>query len=97
MAEFANKARGLGFTHIEESVSISPQMPGELIEAAVPIAGTHSGYLPVLSSGGISVSSLSLNSPDKNKRMAAVSFTKKTLSLHLHNIISIWDHQAPRK
>jgi len=97
MAEFTTKAKGLGFTHIEASASISPQMVSELIEAAVPISSIYSPCSAVMSSRGIPISSLSLSSLDKNKRMEAVSFNKKTISLHLHDIIGISDHQAPGK
>ena len=95
MAEFATKAIGLGFTHIEASASISPQMFSELIEATVPISSIHSHCPTVMSSRGIPISSLSLSSLDKNKRIEAVSFTKKTINLHLHDIIGISDYQAP--
>ena len=81
MAEFATKAKGLGFTHIEANASISPQRLSELIEAAVPISSIHSPCPAVLSSRGIPISSLSLSSLDENERMEAVSFTKKTISL----------------
>jgi sugar phosphate isomerase/epimerase len=81
MAEFATKAIGLGFTHIEANASISPQMLSELIEAAVPISSIHSPCPVVMSSRGIPISSLSLSSLDENERMEAVSFTKKTIDL----------------
>jgi sugar phosphate isomerase/epimerase len=81
MAEFATKAKGLGFTHIEANASISPQMLSELIEAAVPISSIHSPCPAVMSSRGIPISSLSLSSLDENERMEAVSFTKKTIDL----------------
>jgi len=81
MAEFATKAKELGFTHIEANASISPQMFSELIEAAVPISSIHSPCPAVLSSRGIPISSLSLSSLDESERMEAVSFTKKTIDL----------------
>jgi sugar phosphate isomerase/epimerase len=81
MAEFATKAKELGFTHIEANASISPQMLSELIEAAVLISSIHSPCPAVLSSGGIPISSLSLSSLDESERMEAVSFTKKTIDL----------------
>jgi sugar phosphate isomerase/epimerase len=81
MVEFATKAKGLGFTHIEANASISPQMLSELIEATVPISSIHSPCPAVMSSRGIPISSLSLSSLDENERMEAVSFTKKTISL----------------
>jgi hypothetical protein len=97
MAEFATKAKGLGFTRIEANASISPQMLSGLIEAAVAISSIYSHRPPVMSSRGIPISSLSLSSLNKNKRIEAVSFNKKTISLHLHDIIGISDHQAPGK
>ena len=81
MAEFATKAKGLGFTHIEANASISPQMLSELIEAAVPISSIHSPCPAVMSSRGIPISSLSLSSLGENERMEAVSFTKKTIDV----------------
>ena len=81
MAEFATKAKELGFTHIEANASISPQMLSELIEAAVPISSIHSPCPAVLSSRGIPISSLSLSSLDESERTEAVSFTKKTIDL----------------
>jgi sugar phosphate isomerase/epimerase len=81
MAEFATKAKELGFTHIEANASISPQMLSELIEAAVPISSIHAPCPAVLSSRGIPISSLSLSSLDEDERMEAVSFTKKTIDL----------------
>ena len=81
MAEFATKAKGLGFTHIEANASISPQMLSELIEAAVPISSIHSPCPSVMSSRGTPISSLSLSSLGENERMEAVSFTKKTIDV----------------
>jgi len=81
MAEFAAKARELGFTHIEANTSISPRMLSELIETAIPISSIHSPCPRVLSSRGIPVTSLSLSSLDKSVRMEAVSFTEKTIDL----------------
>ena len=81
MAEFATKAKGLGFTHIEANASTSPQMLSELIEAAVPISSIHSPCPAVMSSRGIPISSLSLSSLDESERMEAVSFAKKTIDL----------------
>jgi sugar phosphate isomerase/epimerase len=81
MAEFATKAKELGFTHIEANASISPQMLSELIEAAVPISSIHSPCPAVLSSRGIPIISLSLSSLDESERMEALSFTKKTIDL----------------
>jgi len=81
MAEFATKAKELGFTHIEANASISPQMLSELIEAAVPISSIHSPCPAVMSSRGTPISSLSLSSLDESERMEAVSFTKKTIDL----------------
>jgi len=81
MAEFATKAKELGFTHIEANASISPQMLSELIEATVPISSIHSPCPAVMSSRGIPISSLFLSSLDESERMEAVSFTKKTIDL----------------
>ena len=81
MAEFATKAKELGFTHIEANASISPQMFSELIEAVVPISSIHSPCPALLSSRGIPISSLSLSSLDESERTEAVSFTKKTIDL----------------
>jgi hypothetical protein len=67
MAEFAIKARGFGFIHIEANASISPQMPGKLIEAAVAFSSIHSHCPVVMSPRGIPISSLSLSSLDINK------------------------------
>lgn len=94
MAEFAAKAKGLGFTHIRANASIPPQMLSELIEVAVAIPIIHSHCPAVMSSRGIPISSLFLNYLDKNKRIGAASFTKKTIRLHLRDIIGISDHQA---
>jgi sugar phosphate isomerase/epimerase len=81
MAEFAIKARELGFTHVEANASISPQMLSELIEAAVPISSIHSPCPAVLSSRGIPINSLSLSSLDESERIEAVSFTKETIDI----------------
>jgi len=81
MAEFAIKAKELGFTHVEANASISPQMLSELIEAAVPISSIHSPCPAVLSSRGIPISSLSLSSLDESERIEAVSFTKETIDI----------------
>ena len=81
MAEFATKAKELGFTHIEANASISPQMLSELIEATVPISSIHSPCPAVMSYRGIPISSLSLSSLGENERMEAVSFTKKTIDV----------------
>jgi len=81
MAEFAAKAKELGFTHIEANALISPQMFSELIETAVPISSIHSPCPAVLSPRGIPISSLSLSSLDESERMEAVSFIKKTIDL----------------
>ena len=81
MAGFAAKARELGFTHIEANTSISPRMLSELLKTTVPISSIHSPCPAVLSSRGISVSSLSLSSLDESERMEAVSFTKKAIDI----------------
>jgi sugar phosphate isomerase/epimerase len=81
MAEFAAKARELGFTHIEANTSISPEMLGELIKTTVPISSIHSPCPAVLSSREIPISKLSLSSRDVSERMEAVNFTKKTIDL----------------
>jgi len=81
MAEFAAKAKELGFTHIEANASVSPRMVSELLKTTVPISSIHSPCPAVLSSRGIPVSSLSLSSLDESERMEAVSFTKKTVDL----------------
>ena len=81
MAEFAAKAREMGFTHVEANASISPRMLSELIETAIPISSIHSPCPRVLSSRGIPVTSLSLSSLDQSVRVEAVSFTKKTIDL----------------
>jgi sugar phosphate isomerase/epimerase len=81
MAEFAIKAKELGFTHVEANASISPQMLSELIEAAIPISSIHSPCPALLSSRGIPISSLSLSSLDESERIEAVSFTKETIDI----------------
>ena len=81
MAEFAAKARELGFTHIEANTSISPQMFSELLKTTVPISSIHAPCPAVLSSRGIPISNISLSSLDESERMEAVSFTKKTIDL----------------
>jgi sugar phosphate isomerase/epimerase len=81
MADFATKARELGFTHIEPNTSISPRMLNELLKTTVPISSIHSPCPAVLSSRGIPVSSLSLSSLDESERKEAVSFTQKTIDL----------------
>jgi sugar phosphate isomerase/epimerase len=81
MADFATKARELGFTHIEPNTSISPRMLNELLKTTVPISSIHSPCPAVLSSRGIPVSSLSLSSLDESERMEAVSFTQRTIDL----------------
>jgi len=81
MAEFAAKAKELGFTHIEANASISPRMLSELIETTVPISSIHSPCPTVLSSRGIPVTSLSLSSLDECERMEAISFAKQTIDL----------------
>ncbi|MGA8848971.1 MAG: TIM barrel protein [Dehalococcoidia bacterium] len=81
MAGFVAKARELGFTHIEANTSISPRMLSELLKTTVPISSIHSPCPAVLSSRGISVSSLSLSSLDESERMEAIIFTKKTIDL----------------
>ena len=81
MAEFATKAKELGFTHIEANASVSPQILSELIGTAVPISSIHSPCPMVLSSRGIPVTSLSLSCLDESERMEAISFTKKTIDL----------------
>jgi sugar phosphate isomerase/epimerase len=81
MAEFAAKARELGFTHIEANSLISARMLSELIKTTVPISSIHSPCPAVLSSRGIPVSSLSLSSLNGDERMEAVSFAKKTIDL----------------
>jgi len=75
MAEFAARARELGFTHVEPNASISPRMLSELIETAIPISSIHSPCPRVLSSRGIPITSLSLSSLDQSVRTEAVSFT----------------------
>ena len=81
MAEFAAKAKELGFTHIEANASISPRMLSELLETTVPISSIHSPCPAVLSSRGIPISSLSLSSLDESERIEVVSFTKQTIDL----------------
>jgi len=81
MAEFAARAKELGFTHVEANASISPRMLSELIETTVPISSIHSPCPTVLSSRGIPIANLSLSSLDERERMEAVSFTKKTIDL----------------
>jgi sugar phosphate isomerase/epimerase len=81
MAEFAARARELGFTHVEPNASISPRMLSELIETAIPISSIHSPCPRVLSSRGIPITSLSLSSLDQSVRTEAVSFTEKTIDL----------------
>ena len=81
MAEFAAKARELGFTHVEPNASVSPKLLRELLKTGVPISSIHSPCPAVPSSRGIPVSSLSLSSPDTSQRTEAVSFTKKTIDL----------------
>jgi sugar phosphate isomerase/epimerase len=81
MAEFAAKAKELGFTHIEANTSISPRMLSELVETNVPISSIHSPCPATSSSKGIPVASLSLSSLEESARMEAVSFTEKTIDL----------------
>ena len=81
MAEFAAKAKELGFTHIEANASISPRMLSELLETAVPISSIHSPCPAVFSSRGIPIIRLSLSSLDESERIEAVSFTKQTVDL----------------
>jgi sugar phosphate isomerase/epimerase len=81
MAEFAARARELGFTHIEANTSISPGMLSELLKTTVPISSIHSPCPAVLSSRGVPISSLSLSSLDESERMEAIIFTKKTIDL----------------
>jgi sugar phosphate isomerase/epimerase len=81
MAEFAAKAKELGFTHIEANTSISPRMLSELLQTTIPISSIHSPCPAVLSSRGIPINNLSLSSLDESERMEAVSFTKKTIDL----------------
>jgi sugar phosphate isomerase/epimerase len=81
MAEFAARAKELGFTHVEANASISPRMLSELIETTVPISSIHSPCPTVLSSRGIPIANLSLSSLDESERMEAVSFNKKTIDL----------------
>jgi sugar phosphate isomerase/epimerase len=81
MAEFAAKAKELGFTHIEANTSISPRMLNELLQTRIPISSIHSPCPAVLSSRGIPINNLSLSSLDESERTEAVSFTKKTIDL----------------
>lgn len=81
MAEFAAKARKLGFTHVEPNSSVSPALLNELLKTGVPISSIHSPCPAVSSSRGIPVSSLSLSSLDMSQRMEAVGFTRKTVDL----------------
>jgi sugar phosphate isomerase/epimerase len=81
MAEFASRARELGFTHIEANYSISPQMLDELVKTAFPISSIHSPCPALLSSRGIPTNNLSLSSLNESERMDAVSFTKRTIDL----------------
>jgi sugar phosphate isomerase/epimerase len=81
MAEFASKARELGFTHIEANYSISPQMLDELIKTAIPVSSIHSPCPALLSFRGIPANSLSLSSLNRSERIEAVSFTKTTIDL----------------
>lgn len=81
MAEFAAKARELGFTHVEPNASLPPKLLRELLKTRVPISSIHSPCPAVSSSRGIPVSSLSLSSLDTSQRMEAVGFTRKTVDL----------------
>lgn len=81
MAEFAAKAKELGFTHIEAGRSVSPPMLAQLLRTNLPISSIHSPCPAVLSSKGIPISSLSLSSLDENERIEAVDFTKQTIDL----------------
>jgi len=81
MAEFAVKAKELGFTHIEANASVSPRMLGELLETTVPISSVHSPCPAVLSPRGMPASSLSLSSLDESERIEIVNFTKQTIDL----------------
>jgi sugar phosphate isomerase/epimerase len=81
MAEFAAKARELGFTHVEPNASVSPRMLNELLKTTVPISSIHAPCPAVLSSQRIPISTLSLSSLDKSERTEAVLFTKKTIDL----------------
>jgi len=81
MAEFAAKAKELGFIHLEANASIFPRMISELLESTVPISSIHSPCPAVLSTRGISASSLSLSPLDESERIEVVSFTKQTIDL----------------
>ena len=81
MAGFIDKAKEIGFTHIEANSSVSPPMLSELLKAKVPISSIHSPCPAKLSSRGIPISNLSLSSLNESDRMEAVSFTKRTIDL----------------
>ena len=81
MAEFAAKAKELGFTHAEANTSVSPQGLDELVKTSIPISSLHSPCPAALSSKGVPATSLSLSSLDESERGEAVGFTKKTIDL----------------
>ena len=81
MAEFAARARELGFSHVEPNSSVSPGMLTDLLDSGVPISSIHAPCPAVLSSRGTPVSTLSLSSLEKTERMEAVGFTKRAVDL----------------
>lgn len=81
MAEFVNRARELGFQHIEPNAFVTPAMLRELLKTGVPISSIHSPCPAVLSRGGVPVSKLSLSSLDDVERTKAIRFIKKTIDL----------------
>ncbi len=81
MAEFADRAVELGFTHIEANASVSPQSLRELIATGVLISSFHCPCPAVSSSLGKPVADLSLSSLDESERGEAVTFARQTIDL----------------
>lgn len=75
------KARQLGFTHIEPNAFVTPAMLRDLLETGVPISSIHSPCPAVLSHAGAPVIKLSLSSLDEIERTEAISFAKKTIDI----------------
>jgi sugar phosphate isomerase/epimerase len=81
MAGFVTKAKEFGFTHIEASASVTPQMLSELLKTGISISSIHSPCPATLSSRGAPISGLSLSSLNESDRIEAVGFTKRTIDL----------------
>ncbi len=75
------KARELGFTHVEPNASVTPAMLRELLNTGIPISSIHSPCPLVLSTGGVPAIKLSLSSLDDIERREAISLAKKTIDI----------------